>query len=76
MSKSFWDMSVEEVMGINTPIDNCATPVRDSDSPSGYSDDTYYSRSNIAQLSIHEPSAEELISKYSPVNPKGAIQCK
>lgn len=58
----------DEITGRNMVIENGATPVCDSSSPPPtYRDDVYYSRSNIAQLSLHEPCAEELVKQFSRV---------
>jgi hypothetical protein len=65
MSNSdFWDESVEDAMGQHMIVgDDGRTKAADSDTPNpAYRSDTYYARSNIAQLAIHEKSAEELIS--------------
>ncbi len=62
-NNSFWDMDVEDVMGCNMIVgDKGRTMACDSDTEFRPSmDDTYYSRNQIAQLPIHEPSAEELL---------------
>ena len=61
---SFWDMSVEEAMGCDMPYGDAGrTPVRDSDTIPSCPNDTYYSRGHIAQLSLHEPTAEQLLEK-------------
>lgn len=70
MSKhnNFWDMDVEEVMGCNMQIgEEGRTLPCDSDTTPSIANDTYYSRSHIAQLSLHEESAEELMKNYSRV---------
>lgn len=66
-SNSFWNEDIEEVMGCNMHVgdDGRAKPA-DSDTPNAaYRPDTYYARSHIAQLPIHEQTAEQLLS--SPV---------
>lgn len=65
----FWDMSVEDAMGINDHLDadDGRTPAVDSDTQARAVNDTYYSRSNIAQLSLNEDSAEDLLKKFSRV---------
>ena len=61
---SFWDMEVEDAMDCHMVVgDKGRTQVCDSDTefrPS--TDDTYYSRNQIAQLPIHEMSAEQLVA--------------
>lgn len=68
MSKhnNFWDMEVEEVMGCDMHVgDEGRTLPCDSETANpAYRPDTYYARSRIAQLPIHEKSAEELLSSH------------
>ena len=64
---SFWNMPVEEAMGQNEQLFDmgCITPACGSDTPnSPYRDNCAYSRDSIAQLSLHEPSAEALIQNH------------
>lgn len=64
----FWDMEIEDVMGCNMEVgEQGRTLPCDSDTTPFATSDTYYSRSHIAQLSLHEESAEELIQGYSRV---------
>jgi hypothetical protein len=63
---SFWDESVEKAMGCDMHVgDDGRTKSADSETPNApYRGDNYYARSNIAQLPIHEKSAEELLSSH------------
>jgi hypothetical protein len=65
-NQSFWNESVEEAMGCDMHVgDDGRTKSADSDTPNQpYRSDTYYARSHIAQLPIHEKSAEELVSSH------------
>ena len=62
----FWDEDIEEVMGVNMHVgDTGRTQPCDSETSNpAYRPDTYYARSRIAQLPIHEKSAEELLSSH------------
>jgi hypothetical protein len=63
-NSKFWDMDVEDAMDCHMVVGNKGlTQVCDSDTEFRPSmDDTYYSRNQIAQLPIHELSAEQLIA--------------
>lgn len=59
---------MDDITGRNTVIEGGATAPCGSDSPvPAYRDDVYYSRSNIAQISLHEPCAEEVVQQFSRV---------
>lgn len=62
----FWDEDVETVMGVHMHVgDEGRTLPCDSETANpAYRPDTYYARSRIAQLPIHEKSAEELLSSH------------